>query len=247
MNTINGHTILNAFVNPNYGWANGPTLYIALLEPFKQKPLVYNKTDSCYWYQGEDGYTSFLFHGGALSLTDEIRDGRKVYNTPQHRGYCGHVFPLTVNLDGEIVNVDVAGPGSGGCYMANSLLPKHATEVTLIGGHGGHTGAYLTLDAANSLLAQCDSEWRVTTVNKYGSEYWPTLLLRGVGQKPDRQDQQDASSPRWKTLQERANATLKQVDHEARNRWHASDECKAIQEHNARVFAEHSRPRRRRR
>jgi hypothetical protein len=246
MNTIHGHTVLHAFVNPNYGWGNGPTLYIALLEPFKQGDIVYNKTDSCYWYQGEDGYTSFLFHGGDVTPTDEVRDGLKVFKTPQHRGYSGHVFPLKVNLNGEIVLVDVAGPGSGGCYLANGILPKHATEVTYIGGHGGYTGGYLALDAVNSLLAHCDPEWRFTTIRDMGSEYSPCALLRGVGRKPMRQDEQDASSPRWKAIQERATLLLKQCDKEAKERWRNSDECKAIQEHNARVFAEHDRPRRRR-
>jgi hypothetical protein len=162
--------ITDVVVDPMIPYGNDPSIYMCLKDKVEQNTddKIYKKSnDGCYYYQGENGETDFVYHGGDLRLTDKkSEEGWPIYETVKNLGgFCGDVFVKKVWLPEGYAIVKIGGPWSGGCYCANDVLPKKAIEVTISDPqYGCMIGCCnLTIEKMQPLLDHFDKGWRIVT------------------------------------------------------------------------------------
>lgn len=178
---MNNKPNLEFKMNPYKGFGNRPYLLLNKPHPPLENAIYnFNKKEGCYWFQDPIfGTTDFLYHGGELEETD----GKLSFQTKQNNGgYGDRTFRLKVrhpDLPQEHkgwVWIDVRGPWSGGCYLANKVLPKPATEITYWEGGFSYTAGYLTLEVVNKLLEKYQSRWKCILLEDLSSKVCPEFV-----------------------------------------------------------------------
>jgi hypothetical protein len=165
--------ITSAKIRPRLGYGNAPDLELRSTEPLIGDELYnYDMNERVYWCQLKDGFTSFYYCGPPTFVEGKWR-------TKNAGGYSGRVFPLKVLWNNEVVNVDVTGPWSGGCYIANRVLPKPAKEVNVNNCHGIN----LTLERIRIIIDEFNLENWTVDLNGTLGEFSPEFRYRGLMKK----------------------------------------------------------------
>lgn len=180
-------------INPYKGYGNAPYMLLKKVPPnFDNCIYNFDAKEGCYWYQDKDsGNTDFLYHSGPIEyvqdvdveVTEENKQGTlPLFQTKHnHDGYGGRTFRLLTKHPDlkDVVLVDVRGPWSGGCYCANKILPKPATEVTFwdyTRSPWSFVAGKLSLEAVNKLLEKYESRWKCILTNKLSSTVCPEFV-----------------------------------------------------------------------
>lgn len=119
--------INKVLVNPMKGWGNMPQIIVVTNAVTYNPNWIYTNTADCYWYQGKDGITDFLFH--TFFDTFILKDTDH-YESDRWSGFGGRTFPIKLQRDNKIIRVDLHGPWSGDSYCANKYLPKPSIGVS---------------------------------------------------------------------------------------------------------------------
>lgn len=153
-------------INPLADLANQPEIWVETDKLEKLDEQVYTKSGSIYWYQMENGLTSFCTHPYAPVLNAE----KTLYVTDNARGYGGASFTIKVNNFDKPVRL--RGPWSSNSEYANKILPKPVCNVTVVFNKQSNAGS-LTLEALEPLLS--GTQWIIELHNTK-----PVLLYKGL-------------------------------------------------------------------
>lgn len=174
MNTILSENNMNCIVNPMKNWGNSPYAILKLKERYVLPPdRIYQISESCFWWVGEDGFADFVFHSPPETWK-KLSEGH--YQTTQGEGYGGRTFVFNVKGYGR---VDVRGAWSGGSYCANQYLPEPTIEVTIQDGRNYFIAAHITWRALTPLLPE---GWSIID-SRWSNKHWPELVYNGQQKK----------------------------------------------------------------
>jgi hypothetical protein len=167
MFTYRNSEIIDCVVDVMMPYANEPNIRICLKDKIKDQPpqeKIYTRAaDGCYFYQGEDGETDYIYHARPIKQIGTHTDGLPIYETTENlNGFGGDTYTLKVKLDQGLAWVRLLGPWSGGCYCANEHLPKPAMEVSVSSpDYGCMVCGNMSIEKLQPVLDKFQPGWRI--------------------------------------------------------------------------------------